>query len=66
MAGPLDAMKSFSMGLVVQKLSSLAKQSQVLAYYNGVVVGYPPHDAIDGSSGRHLSNRTRFLHSVAS
>jgi hypothetical protein len=34
------------------------KKSQVLSYVNGVVVGYSPHDATDGSSDHRLSNRT--------
>jgi hypothetical protein len=36
---------------------SLVKQSQILAYVNGFVVGYPPYDATNGSPDRRLSNR---------
>jgi hypothetical protein len=39
----------------------LAKQSQVLAYVNGVVVGYPPHDAIDGSQAAYPTARDSTL-----
>jgi hypothetical protein len=35
----------------------LAKECQVLAYVNGHVLGYPPHDATDGSPECHPTAR---------